>query len=568
SWGEDWGLDGYFWIKYGSCKVGNATQRVLYNPGDRIVYRSHAIDDSSGDDDGRLDPGETAAMSVTLFCDVVSPVRTGVSALLSVSGDMVDLIQVSAAYPDMEGGVEYAGSPSFEFTVSEFAAPGLALEFVIDIIADAGSYASSDTFNVTVGDCPVLLVDDDDSASYDIFLKNALANNGYFFDVWDEFVDGYPTISKLLEYSAVVWMTGISGDIEYENRMAISGFLDLGGRMLVTGQDIGWQLNSDSNVNEIAFYNGYLHADYIKDDSGYRSVTGVPGDPVSGGLSFEIGGGDGSLNQDWPSEIEPRTGASAIFEYAPGIEAGLRYEGYHRLVYLAFGLEAVNTGEMRDTLMHRSLEWLVTSWPDLEQPSVTLTSPAGGESLPTGETHEITWTASDNVGVVSIDILRSYDGGLTWGETIATGEGNDGSFAWAVPDSASSASRIRVIARDAAGLAMFDDSDGDFSTTRTTGDPENPGVTAFALAANIPNPFNPSTTIRFDVPFSARVRIAVYNVKGQIVATLVDEMIDRGSRRTEWDGRDSSGRPAASGIYFCRMEADGFRASRKIVLLR
>ena len=568
SWGGDWGLDGYFWIKYGSCKVGNATQRVLYNPGDRIVYRSHEIDDSSGDNDGRLDPGETAAMSVTMFCDVVSPARTGVSGLLSVSGDMVDLIQASAVYPDMEGGVEYTGSPSFEFTVSEFAAPGLALEFVIDIIADAGSYASSDTFYVTVGDSPVLLVDDDDGASYDIFLKNALSNNGYFYDVWDEFVDGYPPISKLVQYSAVVWMTGISGDIEYENRMAISGFLDMGGRMLVTGQDIGWQLCSDSNVNEIAFYNGYLHADYIKDDSGFRSVNGIFGDPVSGGLSFDIGGGDGSLNQDWPSEIEPRTGAAAIFEYAPGIEAGLRYQGYHRLVYLAFGLEAVNTSAMRDTLMHRSLEWLVTSWPDLEQPSVTLTSPAGGESLPIGETHEITWTASDNVGVVSIDILRSYDGGETWEETIAAGEGNDGSFTWAVPDSASSASRIRVIARDAAGLAMYDDSDGDFSTTRTTGDPENPGVTAFALAANMPNPFNPSTTIRFDVPFRARVRIAVYNVKGQIVATLVDEMIDRGSSRTEWNGRDSSGGPAASGVYFCRMEADGFRATRKIILLR
>ena len=125
-----------------------------------------------------------------------------------------------------------------------------------------------------------------------------------------------------------------------------------------------------------------------------------------------------------------------------------------------------------------------------------------------------------------------------------------------------------MIARDAAGLAMYDDSDADFSTTRTTGDPEIPGVNAFALAANMPNPFNPSTTIRFDVPFRARVRIAVYDVKGRLVTTLVDEMIDRGSRLTGWDGRDSSGRPAASGIYFCRMEAEGFRASRKIVLLR
>ncbi len=568
SWGEDWGLDGYFWIKYGSCRVGNATQRVLYDPGDKIVFRNYDIDDASGDDDGRLDPGETVSMAVTLLCDVVSPVRTGVSAILSVSGDIVDLIQDSAVYPDMTRGDEYTGSPSFEFTLSEFTAPGTVLDFVIHISADAGSYASSDTFSVVVGDCPVLLVDDDTGAAYDVFFRNAMSNNGYFYDVWDEAVDGYPSLSTLNDYEVVVWMTGISGDIEYENRLAIGNFLDMGGRMLISGQDIGWQLNNESLVSKINFYNGFLHANYILDDSGFRSLTGIPGDPVSDGLSFDIGGGDGSFSQDWPSEIEPRAGAAAIFEYSPGIEAGLRYDGSHRLVYLAFGLEAVNTSAMRDSLMHRSLEWLVTSWPDLEQPAVTLTSPIGGESLPIGETHEITWTASDNVGVTSIDILRSYDGGFTWGETIATGEGNDGSCIWTLPDSASSTSRIRVIARDAAGFAMYDDSDADFSTTSTTGGDDLPGVMDFALAANFPNPFNPNTVIRFDVPVRARVKIAVYDVNGRLVNTLIDKIFDRGGSETAWDGRDESGKAVASGVYFCRMEAEGFATTRKIVLLR
>ncbi|MBN2072209.1 MAG: T9SS type A sorting domain-containing protein [Candidatus Krumholzibacteriota bacterium] len=568
SWGPDWGLDGFFWIKYGSCRVGYATQLLYYNPGDQISYDSSAIDDSSGDGDGRCDPGESIDISVNLLSDIISPVRTGITATLSTDDDMIEVIQGSSSYPDMDPGDLSFGSPPFEFSVSQFAAPGSVIEFVLDITADGGAYTRSDTFELRIGDCPILLVDDDDGATYDDYLENSLSNNGYVYDIWSENEEGFPGYIDLAGYSAVVWMTGTGGDIEAENRTTLSTYLSMGGRLLITGQDIGWQLNYEGYVNEIQFYNTYLHSDYIWDDSGYRSLTGLPGDPVGGGLSFDIGGGDGTGNQDYPSEINPRSGATAVFEYSPGVEGAIRFDGSHRIVYLAFGLEAVNTSAMRDSIMHRSLEWLVDEWPDMERPDVTLTSPVGEVELEGGEMFEITWSASDNTGVTSIDILRSYDSGETYDEIVAEGESNDGSFEWTVPDSASSESRLRVIARDAAGLAGHDDSDEDFSTTVVTGSQDIPDIDRYALAQNIPNPFNPGTTIQFDIPIRTKVRISVYNANGQLVRTIADRIFDKGRQILTWDGKDRNGHNLSSGVYFYRMDAQQFVKTRKMVLLR
>ncbi len=567
SWGEYWGDSGFFWIKYGSCKIGNATQRVFYDSGMEIVYDHNDISDPSGDGDDRADPCEDVEMTVALKNGILAVGRTGVQATLSTSSGLVQITQPNSSYGTIATGAAVTGSPDFEFSVDQFAPSGEVVELALSISADGG-YTGSDTFYVTIGDCPVLLVDDDEGSSYENYFEEALSNNGYVYEVWNEMDKGSVSASYLAGYSAVVWMTGIYGDIESGNRTAISSFLDGGGCLLITGQDIGWQLNDEGDPVKIAFYNDYLHSDYIADDSGYRSMTGVSGDVIGDGLSFDIGGGDGTCNQDYPSEIEPLTGASPVFEYAAGIEGAIRFDGSHRLVYLAFGLEAVNTSAARDTIMRRSLEWLVDSWPDTDQPQVEVTYPDGGEHLTVGEDYEITWTASDNVGVTSIDILRSYDGGATFPDTVAHGISNDGSHMWQVPDSISSLSRIRVVAHDDAGLAMYDDSDGDFFSDAVTGESGNTVPRVWKLAQNVPNPFNPVTTIEYYAAEKTRIKLCVYNIRGQLVRVLLDETVDAGPGSVVWDGKDHRGREAASGMYFYKMESSEFTKSMKMILLR
>ena len=93
---------------------------------------------------------------------------------------------------------------------------------------------------------------------------------------------------------------------------------------------------------------------------------------------------------------------------------------------------------------------------------------------------------------------------------------------------------------------------------------------AFALSQNFPNPFNPSTTIAFDIPEGkeANVRLNVYNMRGQLIRTLVDEVKGEGSYQIQWDGSDNYGRRVSSGVYFYRITTGEFSQTRKMVILK
>jgi FlgD Ig-like domain len=86
--------------------------------------------------------------------------------------------------------------------------------------------------------------------------------------------------------------------------------------------------------------------------------------------------------------------------------------------------------------------------------------------------------------------------------------------------------------------------------------------------SNDPNPFNSATTIRFALPASGRVLLAVYDAGGRRVATLANGNLAAGQLAVDWDGREARGRPAPSGIYFARIETESFTATRRMVVLR
>jgi hypothetical protein len=88
------------------------------------------------------------------------------------------------------------------------------------------------------------------------------------------------------------------------------------------------------------------------------------------------------------------------------------------------------------------------------------------------------------------------------------------------------------------------------------------------LHQNSPNPFNPTTTIRFDIARAGRVTLRVYDVSGRLVRTIIDENLPAGHHKAVWDGRDRGGQEAASGVYFCRLTAGDFVKARKMTLLK
>jgi len=94
------------------------------------------------------------------------------------------------------------------------------------------------------------------------------------------------------------------------------------------------------------------------------------------------------------------------------------------------------------------------------------------------------------------------------------------------------------------------------------------GRLAYGLDANVPNPFNPSTTIRYAVGGTGAVTLRVYDVAGHLVRTLVDAQRSPGTYEARWDGRDERGRGVASGVYFYRLRAGDFSQTRRMVLLK
>ena len=160
-----------------------------------------------------------------------------------------------------------------------------------------------------------------------------------------------------------------------------------------------------------------------------------------------------------------------------------------------------------------------------------------------------------------VDIHQSFDGGLL---------------------------RVLVLSKDASGIAadgepvlrllhdgglrvsikemMFADQQG-FSLTAELGKATQLPA-SFTLDQNYPNPFNPSTNIGFSLPREGQVNLKIYNIEGKLVTTLVDGPMPAGRHTVVWDGRDNTGRAAASGIYFYRLNTGEFSDTRKMTLIK
>ncbi len=90
----------------------------------------------------------------------------------------------------------------------------------------------------------------------------------------------------------------------------------------------------------------------------------------------------------------------------------------------------------------------------------------------------------------------------------------------------------------------------------------------YALFPNYPNPFNPTTEITFALPEAGEIKLAIYNLRGQLVRTLVSGAVAAGRHKVVWDGTDANGAKVASGIYVYRLEAKDFVANMKLVLAK
>lgn len=183
------------------------------------------------------------------------------------------------------------------------------------------------------------------------------------------------------DYDALVWNLGEESTVHHTfdstERTLVRNYLDAGGKLFVSGAEIGWDLGRAASPNtDFDFYNNYLKADFGLDDAGSYVVNGVA-DSVFDGLT-DIPYDDGSAGiyfQNWPDEIDPfpGSGSTAALLYANGRGAAVQFEGLFpngtapgHLVYLGFAFETIHDGNgsrrtdpsaNRDAIMSTSLSF-------------------------------------------------------------------------------------------------------------------------------------------------------------------------------------------------------------------
>jgi hypothetical protein len=203
---------------------------------------------------------------------------------------------------------------------------------------------------------------------------------------------------------------------------------------------------------------------------------------------------------------------------------------------------------------------------DTEAPVVTVTVPNGGEVWDIGLAYDITWTAIDNVGVTSIDILLSADGGATYPDTIAAGEANDGIHSWMVDADATTQARIKVIAYDAVLNSGEDVSDADFEIyDPLSGIVDEPQIPSrLVIVGASPNPFSRSTVIRFGIPTAGPVRLDIYDVSGRLVDAVPAQVFPGGYHSVTWSNPAS----LSMGLYVIRLQFGAEELTHKVVVSR
>jgi hypothetical protein len=216
--------------------------------------------------------------------------------------------------------------------------------------------------------------------------------------------------------------------------------------------------------------------------------------------------------------------------------------------------------------MARALRFLCPA--EAVAPAVTVGQPNGGEDLVPMMPYTIEWTATDATAVLSVDIDLSTDGGANW-TPIAVAVPNDLAHEWTVPNVMSTQCRVRVRARDPWQNIGSDQSDANFQIEAPT-DADTPGVPrAFALHPAVPNPFNPTTRLQFDLTVAAPVHLEVLGVDGRVVRRLLSGRdYPAGSHEAIWNGRDDGGHAVAAGVYVVRLRAADHAATRKVQLVK
>ena len=427
--GKNSGYEGK--LGYGRINAYRALTETPAPPKPKLRVISVTVDDSQGgNNNGILEPGETAKIIVA--------VQNEWGDAVNVMGSLTTSHWTTAV---QTGNVSFGGIKGIT-DVDNSSASNLNNPFVISVNPDAvpsivpfiitftdGAYSTTFTFKLSVG-AHLLLVADDEGFGTETSYAEALDALGVSYDVWNHSKTGTPPASVLMRYNTVVWMCEWAfPSLDSLDRFSLAQYLDSGGKLFLSGQDIGWDLSAPSPnyPNEYVvskgasktFYETYLKSSYAADDAGVSTLTGIPGDTLGDGLSFTRFQPGRSTQEQFPDVINPTGGSVPVFNYTGGSYAGsagaIRFSGSYKLVNFAFGgFESIADLKTRIEVMKRILNWF-------DGQSVVVDHLYDTENI--SSSFPVRAHVNESMPVISIDLFWDTDGEFPFKKIAMTNEG-------------------------------------------------------------------------------------------------------------------------------------------------
>ena len=320
------------------------------------LFKAAVYDSIWGNGNSLFERNETIGVDVWYRNYAVSPGRNLMVTLATEDHDLIvlnDQVKIDYFAPDTILAIQNI----LTFKVNPQATPHLC-KLTLSYTLENGS-ESSDTLYTIIGKSSVLLVDDDNGIrNVEAFYTTALDYLGVSYLRWDHAQLGTPPPKTSAHFPMIIWFCEWAfPTLTPQDRMALQYYLNKGGSLFISGQDIGWDLvdptgieNNQYSENSVKFYQQDLHTLYRADYCGSQTVIGVPG-TIGQGMKFNIYQPKISFHFQFPEWIEPATDAKLAFQYENGKGAGVSYFGTYRVLNLGFGFEAVNASQHQDPFL-------------------------------------------------------------------------------------------------------------------------------------------------------------------------------------------------------------------------
>lgn len=334
-----------------------------YKTLDKVVrlFSLAILDSAVGNNNARLDYGETADLILTLkntFDNI-----TNVSVTINSLNSILNITDSTALFGNIQlGGTASNANNPFSLSVGADTTID-AVSLRIKVNADGG-YQYQKILKLPIGQRDILIVNDDETtgSSKIAYFTTALDSLQKSYDVWDVQTQGIPGTNES-RYSTIIWYTGeaVQNVLTAQEQTFLSDYLDSGGSLFLTGQNIGYDLVEQQNG--ASFFENYLHAAYVQNNSNVFALQGLSGDPIGAGQQFIILGSGGANNQNSPDVITALSPAQPAIVYDNANQtdqSAIYYSGAYKLVYFAFGWEGINDlGQAkRHLVMERILTWM------------------------------------------------------------------------------------------------------------------------------------------------------------------------------------------------------------------